>query len=279
MKNLYIKLYFINFLLNIILNFIVGSLNNINEIILFNLITIFLIEFFFSKRESIGLNLTIGSIAMISTILATLVVSSVLSMIILGVFKDDGKVFLKKINIYPPDTSLVDYVLGNKPKNTNVSKNDIYSKYLDKKLFKELGDISTIEVKNLKFNEDIVLPVMMYANTISALTACDIIVKVYDEYKNEKLENLSNFNTNKDKKIEECKLVKEIYEKYKYMYELTVKNKKIPNFYYLPITTNDSEKKVEFLGMFPTMKECQYYSDIFKNKDIYLIGNCKNYKR
>ena len=257
----------------------VSSLNNINEIILFNLITIFLIEFFFSKRESIGLNLTIGSIAMISTILATLVVSSVLSMIILGVFKDDGKVFLKKINIYPPDSSLVDYVLGNKPKNTNVGKNDIFSKYLDKKLFKELGDISTIEVKNVKFNEDIVLPVMMYANTISALTACDIIVKVYDEYKNEKQENLSNFNKNKDKKIEECKLVKEIYEKYKYMYELTVKNKKIPNFYYLPITTNDSEKKVEFLGMFPTMKECQYYSDIFKNKDIYLIGNCKNYKR
>ena len=54
------RLYVLNLLLNVIFYFIVDSLNNINAILVFNLLTIGSIELFVAERDTMGLHIFRG---------------------------------------------------------------------------------------------------------------------------------------------------------------------------------------------------------------------------
>ena len=94
-ENIKGRLYVLNFFLNVIFYFIVDSLNNIDEILLFNLITIGFIELFFSEKKEWGMYIARGTIAFLFTFLFALVVCAILNALITGIFKEKERDLLK----------------------------------------------------------------------------------------------------------------------------------------------------------------------------------------
>ena len=79
------RLYVLNLFLNVIFYFIVDSLNNINAILVFNLLTIGSIELFVAKDDNgVGFHIFRGFIAFLFTFIIALIICAILNALITG---------------------------------------------------------------------------------------------------------------------------------------------------------------------------------------------------
>ena len=98
------RLYVLNLFLNVIFYFIVDSLNNINAILVFNLLTIGSIELFVGKDDNgVGFHIVRGFFAFLFTFIIALITCAILNALITGIFKEKGERFIESLNIYPAD--------------------------------------------------------------------------------------------------------------------------------------------------------------------------------
>ena len=273
------RLYVLNLFLNVIFYFIVDSLNNINAILVFNLLTIGSIKLFVVK-DNIGAGIVTGFFAFVATFISALLICAVLNFLITGIFKEKGERFIKSLNIYPADKKEF-YLLGSKPTQEEKAKSNPYAKYaMDEELFLQLGLLQTKDieksVENMSF--DVVLLPSMYTNLTTKRIYCAIMKDVIQgALSREDIQDKDIFKK-RDLEIKtECPIYNEIYEKYLYMYEEAVKSQRIPIFYYFASASSESESR-ENVGMFPTMEECNHYANLFLEKEISLVGRCKKYE-
>ena len=273
------RLYALNLLLNVILYFIVDSLNNINEILVFNLLTIGSIELFVAKNDNgVGFHIFRGALAIFFTFIIALIISAILNALITGIFKEKGERFIEKINIYPSGTTMIPFFETKKVKKT---ESNPYAKYaMDKELFYKLGllQLEDMEKAVEDTSFEIALLSSMYMNMNSKRIYCALMKDVLrDAFSRE--ENQDNtLYKNRDLEIKaECPIYNEIYNKYLYMYDEAVKSQRIPIFYYFASSSSGSESS-EDVGMFPTMEECNHYANLFLEKEISLVGKCKKYE-
>ena len=273
------RLYVLNLFLNVIFYFIVDSLNNINAILVFNLLTIGSIKLFVVKDDS-GAGIFTGFFAFVATFISALLICAVLNFLITGIFKEKGERFIKSLNIYPADKKEF-YLIGSKPTQEEKVKSNPYAKYaMDEELFLQLGLLQTKDLEKSVENRsfDVVLLSSMYMNMNSKRMYCAIMQDVMQETLSR--EDIQDKDIFKKRDLEiktECPIYNEIYEKYLYMYEEAVKSQRIPIFYYFASASSESESR-ENVGMFPTMEECNHYANLFLEKEISLVGRCKKYE-
>jgi len=273
------RLYVLNLFLNVIFYFIVDSLNNINAILVFNLLTIGSIKLFVVK-DNIGAGIVTGFFAFVATFISALLICAVLNFLITGIFKEKGERFIKSLNIYPADKKEF-YLLGSKPTQEEKAKSNPYAKYaMDEELFLQLGLLQTKDIEKSVENRsfDVVLLPSMYTNLTTKRIYCAIMKDVIQgALSREDIQDKDIFKK-RDLEIKtECPIYNEIYEKYLYMYEEAVKSQRIPIFYYFASASSESESR-ENVGMFPTMEECNHYANLFLEKEISLVGKCKKYE-
>ena len=273
------RLYALNLLLNVILFFIVDSLNNINVILVFNLLTIGSIKLFVVKDDSAA-GIFTGFFAFVATFISALLICAVLNFLITGIFKEKGERFIESLNIYPADKKEF-YFIGSKKKQTEKAEPGPYAKYaMDEELFLQLGLLQTKDLEKSVENRsfDVVLLSSMYMNMNSKRMYCAIMQDVMQETLSR--EDIQDKDIFKKRDLEiktECPIYNEIYNKYLYMYEEAVKSQRIPIFYYFESMSSESESS-ENVGMFPTMEECNHYANLFLEKEISLVGRCKKYE-
>ena len=272
------RLYVLNLFLNVIFYFIVDSLNNINAILVFNLLTIGSIELFAKDDIGVGFHIVRGFFAFLFTFIIALVVCAILNALITGIFKEKGERFIESLNIYPAGKKIF-YFIGSKKKQTEKAESGPYAQYvIDEKLFWSLTSLQEDDLNKAVENNDFVeaFLAMMYSDLITNRMSCAIM---NDLFKNIKEENKDK-EIFKQRKIEfetKCPIYEEIYNKYFYMYTDAVKTQKIPIFYYFESKSSESDSNVT-IGMFPNMSDCIKYNDIFKEREITLVGKCKKYE-
>ena len=275
------RLYVLNLFLNVIFYFIVDSLNNINAILVFNLLTIGSIELFVGKDDNgVGFHIFRGFLAFFFTFIIALIICAILNALITGIFKEKGERFIKSLNIYPADNKEF-YFIGSKRTQEEKTKSNPYAKYaMDEELFLQLGLLQTKDIEKSVENRsfDVVLLPSMYTNLTTKRIYCAIMKDVIQgALSREDIQDKDIFKK-RDLEIKtECPIYNEIYEKYLYMYEEAVKSQRIPIFYYFASASSESESR-ENVGMFPTMEECNHYANLFLEKEISLVGRCKKYE-
>ncbi len=94
-----------------------------------------------------------------------------------------------------------------------------------------------------------------------------------DEKIQKTLEELIFDNLENEKKG--CDIFNEIDEKYYYLYEETINNKKAPETLFSFEFMQMGEAKVA--GLFPTIEECNIYREKIEDTDMF-INKCKKYK-
>ena len=271
------RLYALNLLLNVIFYFIVSSLNNINEILVFNLLTIGSIELFAKDDNGVGFHIFRGFLAFFFTFIIALVVCAILNALITGIFKEKGERFIESLNIYPAHTTMIPFFETKEVKKIEYP----YAKYaIDKELFLQLGLLQEKDIKKFVENKSFEMASLpsMYMNLNSKIMYCGIMKDVMREaFSREEVQD-NTFYKKRDLEIKtECPIYNEIYNKYLYMYEEAVKSQRIPIFYYFESASSGSEFS-EDVGMFPAMEECNYYANLFLEKEISLVGKCKKYE-
>ena len=277
-EKIVLRLYAVNLLLNVIFYFIVNSLNNIDEILVFNLLTIGSIELFVAKRDTAGFHIFRGVLLFFMTFIAALVICAFLAISINFIFKEKGQRFIERINIYPPNTTMMRIFKDKKVKKT---KSSPYAKYaIDEELFFQLVSLQAEDIKKSVENRssDIALLPSMYMNLNTKRMYCAIMKDVMREaFSREEIQDDTLYKK-RDLEIKtECPIYNEIYNKYLYMYEEAVKSQRIPIFYYFESMSSGSESSKN-VGMFPTMEECNHYANLFLEKEISLVGRCKKYE-
>ena len=270
------RLYALNLLLNVIFYFIVSSLNNINEILVFNLLTIGSIELFVAKADG-GYNFVRGVIAFFITFFSALIICAFLNFSITLIFKEKGQRFIEKINIYPAHTTMIPFFETKEVEKTEYP----YAKYaIDKELFLQLSLLQEKDIKKFVENKSFEMTSLpsMYMNLNSKIMYCAIMKDVMREAFSREENQDNTLYKKRDLEIKtECPIYNEIYEKYLYMYKETVKSQRIPIFYYFKSASSGSEFS-ENVGMFPTVEECKHYASLFLEKEISLVGKCKKYE-
>ena len=272
------RLYVLNLFLNVIFYFIVDSLNNINAILVFNLLTIGSIELFAKDDNGVGFHIFRGFLAFFFTFIIALVVCAILNALITGIFKEKGERFIESLNIYPADNKTF-YFIGSKKKQTEKAESGPYAQHaIDEKLFWSLTSLQEDDLNKAVENNDLVEAFLatMYSDLMTNRMSCALM---NDLFKNIKEENKDK-EIFKQRKIEvetKCPIYEEIYNKYFYMYTDAVKTQKIPIFYYFESKSSESDSSAT-IGMFPNMSDCIKYNDIFKEKEITLVGKCKKYE-
>ena len=147
------------------------------------------------------------------------------------------------------------------------------NKYLKTSISKKLGDLDKIYMKEMIDKQlkgeidDLPMLMMFYVNTGISLGYCDAMIKISLETDLKKKDEMYKDLYLKPSK-EECKVYREIYEKYNYMYQKIIDTNSIPIYFYFK--GNNSS-----IGIFPTKKECEYYTNLFREKNIGLTSNCK----
>ena len=277
-EKIVLRLYAVNLLLNVIFYFVVNSLNNIDEILVFNLLTIGSIELFVAERDTMGLHIFRGVVLFFMTFIAALVICAFLAISINFIFKEKGQRFIERINIYPPNTTMMRIFKDKKVKKT---KSSPYAKYaIDEELFIQLTLLQAEDIKKSVENRssDIALLPSMYMNLNTKRMYCAIMKDVMREaFSREEIQDDTLYKK-RDLEIKtECPIYNEIYEKYLPMYTSAVKSQRIPIFYYFESMSSESESS-ENVGMFPTMEECNHYANLFLEKEISLVGKCKKYE-
>jgi hypothetical protein len=278
-EKIVLRLYAVNLLLNVIFYFIVNSLNNIDEILVFNLLTIGSIELFVAKHDTgVGFHIFRGVLLFFMTFIAALIICAFLAISINFIFKEKGQRFIERINIYPPNTTMMRIFKDKKVKKT---KSSPYAKYaIDEELFIQLTLLQAEDIKKSVENRssDIALLPSMYMNLNTKRMYCAIMKDVMREaFSREEIQDDTLYKK-RDLEIKtECPIYNEIYEKYLPMYTSAVKSQRIPIFYYFESMSSGSESS-ENVGMFPTMEECNHYANLFLEKEISLVGRCKKYE-
>ena len=277
-EEIVLRLYAVNLLLNVIFYFVVNSLNNIDEILIFNLLTIGSIELFVAKRDTAGFHIFRGVLLFFMTFIAALVICAFLAISINFIFKEKGQRFIERINIYPPNTTMMRIFKDKKVKKT---KSSPYAKYaIDEELFIQLTLLQAEDIKKSVENRssDIALLPSMYMNLNTKRMYCAIMKDVMREaFSREEIQDDTLYKK-RDLEIKtECPIYNEIYEKYLPMYTSAVKSQRIPIFYYFESMSSGS-KSSKNVGMFPTMEECNHYANLFLEKEISLVGRCKKYE-
>jgi len=277
-EEIVLRLYAVNLLLNVIFYFVVNSLNNIDEILIFNLLTIRSIELFVAKRDTAGLHIFRGVVLFFMTFIAALVICAFLAVSINFIFKEKGQRFIERINIYPPNTTMMRIFEDKKVKKTKPSP---YAKYaIDKELVLQLGLLQEKDIKKFVENKSFEMASLpsMYMNLNSKIMYCAIMKDVMREAFSREEVQEDTYYKKRDLEIKtECPIYNEIYEKYLPMYTSAVKSQRIPIFYYFESASSGSEFS-EDVGMFPTMEECNHYANLFLEKEISLVGKCKKYE-
>ena len=278
-EKIVLRLYAVNLLLNVIFYFIVNSLNNIDEILVFNLLTIGSIELFVAKHDTgVGFHIFRGVLLFFMTFIAALIICAFLAISINFIFKEKGQRFIERINIYPPNTTMMRIFKDKKVKKT---KSSPYAKYaIDEELFIQLTLLQAEDIKKSVENRssDIALLPSMYMNLNTKRMYCAIMKDVMREaFSREEIQDDTLYKK-RDLEIKtECPIYNEIYEKYLPMYTSAVKSQRIPIFYYFESMSSGS-KSSKNVGMFPTMEECNHYANLFLEKEISLVGRCKKYE-
>jgi len=145
------------------------------------------------------------------------------------------------------------------------------NKYLKSSMMKKLGNIDQIYMEEMMDKlvkgeiDDLSLLMMFYTHTGTSMIVCDAMVEVYSKTD-------SKIRTKQSE--EECKIYREIYEKYNSMYQKIIDTNSIPAYFYFDLKEDGSESNSS-IGIFPTKKECEYYSNLFREKNIGLTSNCK----
>jgi hypothetical protein len=277
-EEIVLRLYAVNLLLNVIFYFVVNSLNNIDEILIFNLLTIGSIELFVAKRDTAGFHIFRGVLLFFMTFIAALVICAFLAVSINFIFKEKGQRFIERINIYPPNTTMMRIFEDKKVKKTKPSP---YAKYaIDKELVLQLGLLQEKDIKKFVENKSFEMASLpsMYMNLNSKIMYCAIMKDVMREAFSREEVQEDTYYKKRDLEIKtECPIYNEIYEKYLPMYTSAVKSQRIPIFYYFESASSGSEFS-EDVGMFPTMEECNHYANLFLEKEISLVGRCKKYE-
>ena len=278
-EEIVLRLYAVNLLLNVIFYFVVNSLNNIDEILVFNLLTIGSIELFVAKHDTgVGFHIFRGVLLFFMTFIAALIICAFLAISINFIFKEKGQRFIERINIYPPNTTMMRIFKDKKVKKT---KSSPYAKYaIDEELFIQLTLLQAEDIKKSVENRssDIALLPSMYMNLNTKRMYCAIMKDVMREaFSREEIQDDTLYKK-RDLEIKtECPIYNEIYEKYLPMYTSAVKSQRIPIFYYFESMSSGS-KSSKNVGMFPTMEECNHYANLFLEKEISLVGRCKKYE-
>ena len=114
---------------------------------------------------------------------------------------------------------------------------------------------------------------LFYTQTGTSMIYCDAMLDINLESDLKKKEEMYKDLYLKQSE-EECKIHTEIYEKYNYMYLKIIDNNSIPNYFYFDLK-KDGEESNSSIGIFPSKKECEYYSNLFREKNIGLTSNCK----
>jgi hypothetical protein len=212
------------------------------------------------------------------TFIAALVICAFLAISINFIFKEKGQRFIEKINIYPPNTTMMRIFEDKKVKKT---KSSTYAKYaIDKELVLQLGLLQEKDIKKFVENKSFEMASLpsMYMNLNTKRMYCAIMKDVMREaFSREEIQDDTLYKK-RDLEIKtECPIYNEIYEKYLPMYTSAVKSQRIPIFYYFESASSGSEFS-EDVGMFPTMEECNHYANLFLEKEISLVGRCKKYE-
>ena len=278
-EEIVLRLYAVNLLLNVIFYFVVNSLNNIDEILVFNLLTIGSIELFVAKHDTgVGFHIFRGVLLFFMTFIVALVICAFLAVSINFIFKEKGQRFIERINIYPPNTTMMRIFEDKKVKKTKPSP---YAKYaIDKELVLQLGLLQEKDIKKFVENKSFEMASLpsMYMNLNSKIMYCAIMKDVMREAFSREEVQEDTYYKERDLEIKtECPIYNEIYEKYLPMYTSAVKSQRIPIFYYFESASSGSEFS-EDVGMFPTMEECNHYANLFLEKEISLVGKCKKYE-
>ena len=182
---------------------------------------------------------------------------------------------MKKIFLYFLITFLV--IGCSEEKKTNNVKEE--NKYVKIELMKKLSDIDEIKIKeNMEKmidgeNFDISMLMLFYSSIGTHLLYCDVMLEINleldEQKKSEKLKDLYLKQSD-----DECKIKREIYEKYNYMYQTIINtNSRIPYFHF--DVKEEFSKGKSSIGIFPTKKECEYYANLFREKNIGLTSGCK----
>ena len=153
------------------------------------------------------------------------------------------------------------------------------NKYLKTSIVEKLGDLDKIYMKEmidkqLKGEIDgLPMLMMFYMTTGTRIIYCDAMAKISLETDPKKKDEMYKDLYLKQSE-EECKVYREIYEKYNSMYQKIIDTNSIPDYFYFELREEGSESDSS-IGIFPTKKECEYYSNLFREKDIGLTSNCK----
>ena len=153
------------------------------------------------------------------------------------------------------------------------------NKYLKSSVMEKLGKIDEIHMEEMMDKlikreiDNISMLTLFYTQTGTSMIYCDAMLDINLESDLKKKEEMYKDLYLKQTE-EECKIHTEIYEKYNYMYLKIIDNNSIPTYFYFDLK-EDGEESNSSIGIFPTKKECEYYSNLFREKNIGLTGNCK----
>ena len=145
------------------------------------------------------------------------------------------------------------------------------NKYLKSSMMEKLGNIDQIYMEEMMDKlvkgeiNDLSLLMMFYTHTGTSMIVCDAMVEVYSK---------TDPKIRTKQSEEECKIYTEIYEKYNYMYLKIIDTNSIPIYFHFDLKEHGEESSSS-IGIFPTKKECEYYSNLFREKNIGLTSNCK----
>ena len=162
-------------------------------------------------------------------------------------------------------------------KKTDIVKKE--NKYVNIDLMKKLSAIDEInlekDIKRMGDGKTVDLSMLMlfYVSNGTRLIYCDAMLEIKKEIdedaKKDKLKDLYLKQSD-----DECNLYREIYDKYNYIYYSIIKTNSKISYFHFDLKEEFSDNN-ESIGIFPTKKECEYYANLFREKNIGLTSGCK----
>ncbi len=152
------------------------------------------------------------------------------------------------------------------------------NKYLKSSIMKELSKIDEINMEKMVSNSieskgPITLLMLFYTTIGTKMIYCEAIAGINKEM-DEKIKEEKTKDLYLKLDDNECKIYTEIYDKYNFMFLNAINTNSTPNYFYFELQY-PTESTQESIGIFPTKDECEYYSSLFRSKNIGLTGSCK----
>ena len=153
------------------------------------------------------------------------------------------------------------------------------NKYLKSSVMEKLGKIDEIHMEEMMDKlfkgeiDNLSMLILFYSHTGTRMIYCDVMFDINLEPDPKKKDEMYKDLYLKQSE-EECKIYREIFEKYNFMYQKIIDSNLVPIYFYFDLKEGGSESNSS-IGIFPTKKECEYYSNLFREKNIGLTSNCK----